>query len=49
MDKCRGAFDLSKGAKGVLRFLMLYMAFLVFILVNKIAATISTPFIFMHL
>jgi FHS family L-fucose permease-like MFS transporter len=39
-----GAFDLSKGAKGVLRFLMPYMAFLVFILVNKIASHDITPF-----
>src|SRR5258705_9532637 len=39
-----GAFDLSKGVKHVLKFLMPYLAFLVFILVNKIAAHDITPF-----
>jgi FHS family L-fucose permease-like MFS transporter len=39
-----GAFDISKGAKEVLRFLMPYIAFGVFILVNKIANHDVTPF-----
>src|SRR5258706_3087909 len=39
-----GAFDLSKGAKHVFRFLMPYLAFLVFLLVNKIAEHDITPF-----
>lgn len=39
-----GAFDISKGAKQVLRFLMPYIAFSVFILVNVIANHDVTPF-----
>ena len=39
-----GAFDISKGAKEVLRFIMPYIAFGVFILVNKIANHDVTPF-----
>ena len=39
-----GAFDISKGAKGVLRFLMPYIAFGVFMIVNKIAQHDITPF-----
>lgn len=39
-----GAFDISKGAKGVLQFLMPYIAFGVFLLVNKIANHDITPF-----
>ena len=39
-----GAFDLSKGTKQVLRFLMPYIAFVVFILVNVIANHDVTPF-----
>ncbi|MDE1191643.1 MAG: MFS transporter [Arachidicoccus sp.] len=39
-----GAFDISQGAKSVLRFLMPYIAFGVFILVNKIAQHDITPF-----
>lgn len=39
-----GAFDISKGAKQVLRFLMPYIAFGVFILVNLIASHDVTPF-----
>ncbi|HOZ84134.1 MAG TPA: MFS transporter [Niabella sp.] len=39
-----GAFDISKGAKSVLRFLMPYMAFGVFLLVNVIANHDITPF-----
>jgi FHS family L-fucose permease-like MFS transporter len=39
-----GAFDLSKGTKHILRFLMPYLAFLVFLLVNKIADHDITPF-----
>ncbi len=39
-----GAFDLSKGAKQVLRFFMPYIAFGVFILVNVIANHDVTPF-----
>jgi FHS family L-fucose permease-like MFS transporter len=39
-----GAFDLSKGAKGVLNFLMPYIAFAVFLGVNKIADHDITPF-----
>ncbi|WP_018626126.1 MFS transporter [Niabella aurantiaca] len=39
-----GAFDLSKGAKSILRFLMPYIAFTVFLLVNKIANHDITPF-----
>lgn len=39
-----GAFDLSKGAKSILRFLMPYIAFAVFLLVNKIANHDITPF-----
>jgi len=39
-----GAFDLSKGVKQVLRFLMPYIAFGVFLLVNTIANHDVTPF-----
>lgn len=39
-----GAFDISKGFKGVLRFLMPYIAFGVFLIVNKIAQHDVTPF-----
>jgi FHS family L-fucose permease-like MFS transporter len=39
-----GAFDISKGAKQVLRFLMPYIAFAVFLLVNFIAKHDITPF-----
>lgn len=39
-----GAFDLSKGTKQVLKFLMPYIAFGVFILVNSIAQHDITPF-----
>lgn len=39
-----GAFDLSKGIKQVMRFLMPYLAFAVFLLVNKIANKDLTPF-----
>ncbi|MFV0605145.1 MAG: MFS transporter [Niabella sp.] len=39
-----GAFDISKGAKEILRFVMPYIAFGVFILVNKIANHDVTPF-----
>ncbi|MEJ0101180.1 MAG: MFS transporter [Bacteroidota bacterium] len=39
-----GAFDISKGAKQILRFLMPYIAFGVFIIVNKIANHDVTPF-----
>lgn len=39
-----GAFDISKGAKQVLRFLMPYIAFGVFLLVNTIANHDITPF-----
>lgn len=39
-----GAFDISKGAKQVLRFLMPYIAFAVFLLVNFIAKHDLTPF-----
>jgi len=39
-----GAFDLSKGAKQVLKFLMPYIAFGVFLLVNTIASHDVTPF-----
>lgn len=39
-----GAFDISKGFKQVLRFLMPYIAFGVFILVNTIAKHDVTPF-----
>jgi MFS transporter, FHS family, L-fucose permease len=39
-----GAFDLSKGTKQVLNFLMPYLAFLVFLLVNKLANHDLTPF-----
>jgi FHS family L-fucose permease-like MFS transporter len=39
-----GAFDLSKGYKQVMRFLMPYLAFGVFLLVNKIANHDLTPF-----
>ena len=39
-----GAFDLSKGTKQALNFLMPYLAFLVFLLVNKLASHDITPF-----
>jgi FHS family L-fucose permease-like MFS transporter len=39
-----GAFDLSKGRKQIMRFLMPYLAFGVFLLVNKIASHDLTPF-----
>ncbi len=39
-----GAFDLSKSTKGVLRFLMPYIAFGVFLLINKLANHDITPF-----
>ena len=39
-----GAFDISSGAKGILRFIMPYLAFGVFLLVNKIAGHDLTPF-----
>lgn len=39
-----GAFDISQGFKGVLRFLMPYIAFGVFLAVNKIAQHDVTPF-----
>jgi FHS family L-fucose permease-like MFS transporter len=39
-----GAFDISKGAKQVLRFLMPYIAFAVFLLVNFIAKHDIKPF-----
>jgi FHS family L-fucose permease-like MFS transporter len=39
-----GAFDLSKGSKQVIQFLMPYLAFGVFLLVNKIANHDLTPF-----
>ncbi|MBO9595228.1 MAG: MFS transporter [Niabella sp.] len=39
-----GAFDISKGAKSILRFLMPYIAFAVFLLVNRIANHDITPF-----
>ena len=39
-----GAFDISKGAKQILRFLMPYIAFGVFILVNTIANHDVSPF-----
>jgi FHS family L-fucose permease-like MFS transporter len=39
-----GAFDLTKGTKNILRFLMPYFAFLVFLLVNRIAKHDLEPF-----
>ncbi len=39
-----GAFDLSKGLKQIMNFLMPYLAFLVFLVVNKIANHDLTPF-----
>jgi FHS family L-fucose permease-like MFS transporter len=39
-----GAFDLNKGARHVLRFLMPYIAFSVFLIVNKLANHDLTPF-----
>jgi MFS transporter, FHS family, L-fucose permease len=39
-----GAFDLSKGLKGALQFVMPYIAFGVFLIVNKIANHDITPF-----
>lgn len=41
-----GAFDLKGGTKQILRFLMPYIAFAVFLLVNKIAQRDLTPFFF---
>jgi FHS family L-fucose permease-like MFS transporter len=40
------AFDISMGAKKMMRFVMPYIAFLVFLLVNKIAHHDITPFYF---
>lgn len=39
-----GAFNISKGAQSVLRFLMPYLAFGVFLLINKLANHDITPF-----
>jgi FHS family L-fucose permease-like MFS transporter len=39
-----GAFGLSKSASQILRFVMPYLAFIVFLIVNKIASTDITPF-----
>lgn len=39
-----GAFDISSGVKGILRFIMPYLAFGVFLLVNRIANHDVTPF-----
>ena len=39
-----GAFDLTKGTKQILNFLMPYLAFLVFLIVNKLANHDLTPF-----
>jgi len=39
-----GAFDVSAGAKKILNFLMPYLAFAVFLIVNKIAQHDITPF-----
>lgn len=39
-----GAFDLKKGTKEIMNFLMPYLAFLVFLLVNKLANHDLTPF-----
>lgn len=39
-----GAFDLKKGTKHVMNFVMPYLAFLVFLLVNKLANHDLTPF-----
>ena len=39
-----GAFDVSAGAKKILNFLMPYLAFAVFLIVNKIAQHDVTPF-----
>lgn len=39
-----GAFDISSGAKGILRFIMPYLAFAVFLLVNYIADHDLAPF-----
>lgn len=39
-----GAFDLKKGTKQIMNFLMPYLAFLVFLLVNKLANHDLTPF-----
>jgi FHS family L-fucose permease-like MFS transporter len=39
-----GAFDISKGTKHVMRFLMPYIAFTVFLIVNKLANHDLTPF-----
>jgi FHS family L-fucose permease-like MFS transporter len=39
-----GAFDLSAGVKSVLRFIMPYLAFGVFLMINKIANHDITPF-----
>jgi MFS transporter, FHS family, L-fucose permease len=39
-----GAFDFSKGTKQILNFVMPYLAFIVFLIVNKIANHDITPF-----
>jgi FHS family L-fucose permease-like MFS transporter len=39
-----GAFDVSKGAKQILRFFMPYIAFAVFLLINRLAQHDITPF-----
>ena len=39
-----GAFEIKKGMKHILNFLMPYLAFLVFLIVNKIANSDITPF-----
>jgi MFS transporter, FHS family, L-fucose permease len=39
-----GAFDISQGAKSILRFFMPYIAFGVFLLINKLANHDITPF-----
>jgi len=39
-----GAFDVSDGVKGILRFVMPYLAFGVFLIVNKLANHDITPF-----
>lgn len=39
-----GAFDISKGTKQILNFLMPYLAFAVFLIINKIANHDLTPF-----
>lgn len=39
-----GAFNISAGAQSILRFIMPYLAFAVFLLINKIASHDLTPF-----